>query len=297
MKSVTSDLKGKIASVKPMIKYRGGKSKELSKIIPWVPQFQGRYVEPFFGGGALYFRLEPTNAIINDLNSPLMTFYDNVADDFPRLKRELQSIEDAYSTNRMEFEALKAAHPTERVPDSNEQLYYDLRDQYNGLVDSPYLPGTLYYFINKTAYSGMIRFNKSGHYNVPYGRYKHFNTSKVSKAHSDLLKSAIRMNTDFDEVFQMLHSDDFVFLDPPYDSKFSDYGNEETKDGFSQEDHRRLAYSFFTSPAQGLIVIGSTPLTEELYGSHVVARYNKNYAVNIRNRFQASSEHILATNR
>lgn len=280
-----------------MIKYRGGKSKELSKIIPWVPQFQGRYIEPFFGGGALYFHLEPANAIINDLNSPLITFYDNVADDFPRLKRELQSIEATYSTNRKTFEALKAIHPSERVLDANEQLYYDLRDQYNGLVETHYLPGTLYYFINKTAYSGMIRFNKSGHYNVPYGRYKHFNTSKVSRAHSDLLKSAIRMNTDFDEVFKMLRSDDFVFLDPPYDSKFSDYGNVETRDGFSEEDHRRLARSFFSSPAQGLIVIGSTPLTEELYGSHVVARYNKNYAVNIRNRFQASSEHILATNR
>lgn len=61
--------------MKPIIKYRGGKSKEIPMIEKHIPEFSGRYIEPFFGGGALYFHLEPEKAIINDINSKLMAFY------------------------------------------------------------------------------------------------------------------------------------------------------------------------------------------------------------------------------
>lgn len=60
--------------MKPIIKYRGGKSKEIPQILPYIPQFTGRYIEPFFGGGALFFYLEPSNAIINDINENLINF-------------------------------------------------------------------------------------------------------------------------------------------------------------------------------------------------------------------------------
>lgn len=66
------------SKMKPIIKYRGGKSKEIPQILPYIPQFTGRYIEPFFGGGALFFYLEPSNAIINDINENLINFYNDV---------------------------------------------------------------------------------------------------------------------------------------------------------------------------------------------------------------------------
>lgn len=287
------DKEGLSPLLKPLIKYPGGKSKELNRLLEWVPDTFETYIEPFFGGGALYFALSPDKAIINDLNSRLMSFYDDVADKYDRLHAELYELEETYESNCASYEALKRLHPKEKVPDANEVMYYSMRAQFNGLEPTSLLAGTLYYYINKTAYSGMIRYNNKGEFNVPYGRYKHFNTRIVTEKHSALLQRAVRMNTDFENVLMRCSPDDFVFLDPPYDSPFSDYGNRETKDGFSPHDHRRLADLFFSLPCRALLVIGSTPLTESLYGAHAVSRYDKNYAVNIRNRFKANSEHML----
>ena len=139
--------------MKPIIKYRGGKSKEIPYLIQHIPPFEGRYIEPFFGGGAMYFHLEPENAIINDINARLMDFYRAVQNNYIALKDELAELEQIYKHNRAEFERLKKDNPNDRVPDANEPLYYRLRDMYNGLVPPEYSDATLYYYINKTAYS------------------------------------------------------------------------------------------------------------------------------------------------
>ena len=159
--------------MKPMIKYRGGKSKEIPHIMWHIPRFSGRYIEPFVGGGALYFYLEPREAIINDINKQLINFYKGVRDYFPKLRKELDEIEALYEINRRDYEALKSNMPDEKVEDKNEVLYYFLRDMFNNKVSKEYSDALLYYFINKTAYSGMIRYNADGDFNVPYGRYKH----------------------------------------------------------------------------------------------------------------------------
>lgn len=158
--------------MKPIIKYRGGKSKEIPQLIQHIPQFDGRYIEPFLGGGAMFFHLEPNNAIINDINARLINFYRYVQQNFVELSAELTELEDIYINNRLKFDKQKKIRPSERIQDDNEHLYYQLRDMYNGLTPSIYSDAALYYFINKTAYSGMIRFNAKGEYNVPYGRYK-----------------------------------------------------------------------------------------------------------------------------
>ena len=282
--------------MKPIIKYRGGKSKEIPHLIKHIPQFEGRYIEPFFGGGAMYFHLEPNNAIINDINERLMNFYRTVQTDYETLKEELAQLESIYTQNRADFDALKKLHPDERVADANEPLYYRLRDMYNGIIPSTYSDAALYYYINKTAYSGMIRFNSKGEYNVPYGRYKNFNTGIITEAHHNLLANTEILNGDYLNVFNATNADDFVFLDPPYDCIFSDYGNEEYKDGFNEQNHRQLAQDFFNLGCRALMVIGATPLTRELYGGHIVAEYDKNYSVIIRNRFQAEAIHIIVTN-
>lgn len=279
-----------------MLKYRGGKTREIPYIQWYIPRFSGRYIEPFFGGGALYFHLEPKQAIINDINSALMCFYRSVRDDYKTLREELDHLERLYKHNRSLFEALKAEHPDKKVEDPNEVLYYDLRSQFNGLSEKTFSDAALYYYINKTAYSGMIRYNANGQFNVPYGRYSRLNTQGVTSKHEALLKRTELYNTDYSLIFDMCKKDDFVFLDPPYDCTFNDYGNAKYKDGFNENEHRRLAKDFFDLPCKALMVIGRTPLIDELYGEHIMFEYPKNYAVNIRNRFKAEATHAIITN-
>ena len=279
-----------------MLKYRGGKSKEISHIMEHIPVFNGRYIEPFLGGGAVFFHLEPERAIINDINTPLMAFYRGVRDDYHNLRCELDGIETLYNENRAAFDALKALHPDERVEDLNEELYYKIRNMYNNLVEREYSDALLYYFINKTAYSGMIRYNARGEFNVPFGRYKNINTRLVTKEHSELLKRAELFNGDYSDIFNMSQQGDFMFLDPPYDCIFSDYGNEKYRDGFNEDNHRRLAQDFRNIGCMAMMIIGRTPLIEELYNGMIVDEYGKQYAVNIRNRFKSAANHIIVTN-
>ena len=282
--------------MKPLVKYRGGKSKEIPHLIKHIPQFNGRYIEPFFGGGALFFHLEPKKAIINDINSKLISFYLGVKDNFEILKTELSEIEKLYAINRKKFEELKSKTPDERVDDENEPLYYQIRNMFNDLSEKKYSEALLYFFINKTAYSGMIRYNSKGEFNVPYGRYTNLNTSLVTKAHNNLLSNTEIYNLDYSEIFRMADKDDFMFLDPPYDCVFSDYGNIEHKDGFNERNHIELANQYKQLKCKALMVIGRTPLTEKLYGDMIVDEYGKSYAVNIRNRFKSEASHILISN-
>lgn len=282
--------------MKPMLKYRGGKSSELTEIKKFIPQYTGKYIEPFLGGGALYFNLEPKSAIINDINQELIGFYNGIKNNFEQVKFELSEIQNIYDKNRKEFEMLKEQSNGERVTDANESLYYEFRDIFNKKRSSNLNPATVYYFINKTAYSGMIRYNKNGEFNVPYGRYKNFNTDIIRKEHSILLKNTQIYSYDYSKIFDMANKDDFIFLDPPYDCVFSDYGNIETKDGFTEDMHRKLASDYKSLKSKALLVISKTPLIQELYGDYIIYEYDKKYSVNIRNRFKSEAKHVIITN-
>ena len=282
----------------PIIKYRGGKSREIKRFGKYIPPLSDFdvYFEPFLGGGAVYFYLEPEKAILNDINSKLMSFYNEVRNSYDDLKSQLTSIQSEYDENQDEYMELKRLHPDDRVPNKNEMLYYTLRDMYNGKIESQYSPGALYYFINKTAYSGMIRFNSKGEYNVPFGRYPNFNTKLITPNHSKLLNKATLYNTDYSEIFHLSTENDFMFLDPPYDCVFNDYGNIDMMNGFDEKEHRRLAEDYKKLQCKALMVIGKTDLTEELYSDYIVDEYYKNYSVNIRNRFKADAKHIVVAN-
>ena len=280
----------------PVLKYRGGKSREIPRFIQYIPNDYERYIEPFLGGGAVYFYLEPENAILNDLNIRLMTFYTQLRNDYPLMRQQLNEIQQIYEVNQATFRRLKAqAEPEVRVPNENENLYYQMRELFNH-PDDTYLDGVLYFFINKTAYSGMIRYNNNGEYNVPFGRYPNLNTHLITQQHSDLLQSAELFNLDYRAIFDMAEAGDFIFLDPPYDCIFNDYGNIDLMNGFDETEHRRLAADFRNLPCRALMVIGKTPLTEELYGDFIFDEYYKNYAVNIRNRFKNDRMHIVVKN-
>lgn len=280
----------------PMIKYRGGKSREIKMFHKYIPSDYDTYIEPFLGGGALYFYLEPEKAILNDINEKLMTFYNEVKSNYAEMRANLDALQAIYESNQRKYAAIKQYEPDNRIPNDNEELYYLIRSMYNGQIPSDYSDGILYFFINKTAYSGMIRFNQNGDYNVPFGRYPNFNTNLITEAHSNLLNKARLFSTDYNEIFQMADCSDFMFLDPPYDCVFNDYGNIDMMGGFGESEHRRLANDFYKLECKALMVIGKTELTEELYSDYVVDEYYKNYSVNIRNRFKAESKHIVVCN-
>ena len=278
--------------MKPMLKYRGGKSKEIKFYEKYFRIEYDRYFEPFFGGGATYFYFEPNKAVINDLNNKLIGFYNDVKYNFNQLKLELNQLQYIYEENQLEFEELKECNPNIKVNNNNENLYYEIRKEFN-YPSGKYLHGTVYYFINKTAYSGMIRYNKKGEFNVPYGRYKNFNTNLITNKHYELLKNTDIYNLDYAKIFEMATPNDIMFLDPPYDCVFNDYGN---NDGFNEEDQRRLAEEYKNLNTRALMIVAKTPLTEELYSKFIVEEYDKNYAVNIRNRFKSEAKHIIIKN-
>ncbi|GHU76043.1 DNA methyltransferase [Clostridia bacterium] len=279
----------------PVLKYRGGKSREIPWFLQYIPDNFNRYIEPFFGGGAVYFYIEPDNAILNDVNDRLMTFYRQLRDSYPEMRRQLDELQRQYEVNQLAFKKLKEQTPEERVPNLNEDLYYHIRDIFNS-PDGTYLDGVLYFFINKTAYSGMIRYNNSGDYNVPFGRYPNLNTKLVTRQHNHLLQGTELLSVDYSEIFNMAEEEDFIFLDPPYDCVFNDYGNIDMMNGFDETEHRRLAADFRNLPCRALMVIGKTPLTEELYGDFIFDEYYKNYSVNIKNRFNNDKMHIVVKN-
>ena len=279
----------------PVLKYRGGKSREIPHFLPHIPTDYHRYIEPFFGGGAVFFHLEPPKAILNDINPRLMAFYRQLRNQYAQMRAQLDELQRQYEENQAQYQQRKAQNPSMRIPNGNEALYYRMRELFNH-PDGSYLDGVLYFFINKTAYSGMIRYNRSGEYNVPFGRYPSFNAQLVTRRHSELLQGAALYSTDYGQIFDMAQEDDFLFLDPPYDCVFHDYGNRGMPNGFDAAEHRRLAMRFRRLPCRALMVIGKTPLTEELYREYIFDAYEKRYAVNIRNRFHSNSTHLMIKN-
>lgn len=282
--------------MKPILKYRGGKSKEISSFEKYIPSNYDKYIEPFFGGGAVYFHLQPKKAIINDVNVRLIEFYSEIQKYYDTVRSQLDELQAIYESNQYEYSQLKKQKPNERVENKNEVLYYLIRDMFNHKVNSKYLESVIYFFINKTAYSGMIRYNSQGEYNVPFGRYQNFNTKLITSEHQKLLQKTQICVGDYSRIFEMATEKDFMFLDPPYDCIFNDYGNIEAINGFDEREHRRLASDFRNLSCKALMIIGKTELTEELYGDLIKDEYLKSYAVNIRNRFKSESKHIVVTN-
>lgn len=282
--------------MKPVIKYRGGKAKEIPYYKSYIPNYK-TYFEPFFGGGATYFDLEPENAYIGDVNEALIKFYEGIASKkFEKIKNELLELQTEFEKNRKIFVENKKKYPNERVNDPNEVLYYKIRDMYNSKIPSQYEYSTLYYFINKSAYSGMIRYNKNGEFNVPYGRYANFNTALLTNKHHNLLANSTIYQGGYEVAFNLATSKDFIFLDPPYDTVFSDYGNEVFTGDFGEFEHQKLSQDFKNLSAPAMMIISETPLINSLYKEFIRGSYEKKYSVNIRNRFQSKANHLIITN-
>ena len=281
--------------MRAVVKYRGGKSKEIKQFKKYIPNGYNKFFEPFVGGGAVFFSLVPQSSVINDINPKLMAFYRDLKDNYPILKKQLSTLQKIYEKNQKEYKRKKQAFPDTRIENKNESLYYEMREEFNHPTGN-WLEGTTYFFINKTAYSGMIRYNSKGEFNVPYGRYANFNTNLITYEHHKLLQRTEIHNRDYQSIFELANADDFMFLDPPYDCIFNDYGNLSQSNGFDEEHHIRLAKSFYKLKCKALMVISKTDFIENLYQDYIINEYAKSYAVNIKNRFKSEAKHLIVAN-
>jgi DNA adenine methylase len=235
--------------MKPIIKWSGGKSDEISKFIHHVPQQYDTYLEPFVGGGALLFHLDPQKAAISDVHKELIHFY--------------SAIKNGHNQDIYEF---MLDHP------NTEETYYNVR---SSPCQTSLDNAKRFYYLRKTCYRGMLRYNSKGEFNIPYGRYKTCNYEDLkNKKYQDLLQRCDIHNESFEYIFENYNSsENFMFLDPPYDSEFTDYGY----CAFGKEEHKRLAKYFEETDIKCLMVIGATDFISELYNDYIVDQYQKNY--------------------
>lgn len=232
---------------RPILKWAGGKSQMLGDLLPRIPEYPGKYIEPFFGGGALFFAHLPEQAVIADSNPEVMNVYLQIANNVDSVIDILKGYENTeemfYSVRKLDWETLTPAEAAAR---------------------------TLY--LNKTCYNGLYRVNRKGQFNTPYGKYKNptICDEELLYAASDRLKKATIVCGDYLKVLhKYAQAGDFVFLDPPY-VPVSEYGDFKryTKEQFYEEDHRALANEVRRLQKLGCYVIltnSNHPLVHELY--------------------------------
>lgn len=234
----------------PLVKWSGGKTDELEQIKKYIPTEFDTYIEPFVGGGAVFFNLSPNKSVINDIHPDLISLY--------------KVVSSGRSSDIKEFMDM---HP------NDETTYYKVRDEM--VITDDLDRAKQFYYLRKTCFRGMLRYNLSGKMNIPYGRYKTINYLDLdNKNYETLLQKTEILNESFESVFEKYNSrDNFMFLDPPYDSKFTNYGY----CSFGKQEHEMLAKCFKKTQIKCLMIIGKTDFIEELYKDYIVAEYPKKY--------------------
>lgn len=237
---------------KPILKWAGGKTQMLGDLLPKVPSSYGRYIEPFFGGGAMFFALQPEHAVIADSNPELINMYREIADHVEKVIEYLKKYE------------------------NTSEMFYAVRDQeWTSLPREEAAARTI--FLNKTCFNGLYRVNKQGQFNVPYGKYKNpkICDEEGLRAASGALQKATIVCGDYLQVLDhYAQSGDFIFLDPPYlpISEYSDF-KRYTKEQFYEEDHVELAKAVMALHERGCHVVltnSNHPLVHELYAPFTI---------------------------
>lgn len=243
--------------IRPFLKWAGGKRYLLSKIDIRVPKMT-KYYEPFLGGGAVLFSLQPKNATINDINSDLMNVYNVIKKDVENLIKEL-------SKHKNESEYFYKI----RSLDRDEESFDELTDVERA---------ARVIFLNKTCFNGLFRVNNQGQFNAPFGRYKNpnFINSEVLRAVNKFLneKDITILNVSFEKLLPEIQKGSFVYLDPPYDpvsdtASFTGY----SLDGFDKEDQKKLKEFCDQLNAKGvkfLLSNSATSFTKELYKDYEI---------------------------
>lgn len=211
--------------VTPVLKWVGGKRQLLDTLRPLLPKTINKYCEPFVGGGAMLFDLQPKKALVNDINSDLILVYTVIRDSVDELIQRLEQFE------------------------NTSEMFYAVRDwdrdleKYEALSDVERAARVIY--LNKTCYNGLYRVNNAGEFNSPFGNYKNPNivNAPVLRAVSAYFNVAeiTFSSVDYAELLKNVRRGTFVYLDPPYDpvsdtSSFTGYA----RGGFTKDDQIRL---------------------------------------------------------
>ncbi len=196
----------------PILKWAGGKRWLLPRISKIFKDFESsRFVEPFAGGIAVSLGLMPERALLNDVNPHLINFY-------------------RWIKTRLSFDGI--------ILENDPETYYSNRKRFNELIKSGKSDNSeaasLFYYLNKTGYNGLCRFNKDGYFNVPFGTHKKINYEKNFTEYEGIFKGWEFSCADFERI--SVKADDFIYADPPYDVEFTQYSG----NGFDWKDQVRL---------------------------------------------------------
>jgi len=224
------------AVVKPLLKWAGGKRWLLPHLEPlWRSHSSRRYVEPFCGGLAMPLGLQPKYALLNDINPHLINFY-------VHLQRGLKL------AVRMK---------------NDEPLFYRHRNRFNSLIKEGKWQSAeaaqLFYYLNRTCFNGLCRFNQSGEFNVPFGTHKSITYVTDFFQFTQAFENWSFTNSDISEL--PIEAEDFVYADPPYDVEFTTY----SAGGFSWTDQVRTAEWLANHAGPVVLSNQATPRIVELY--------------------------------
>ncbi|MGB2925704.1 MAG: Dam family site-specific DNA-(adenine-N6)-methyltransferase [Limnothrix sp.] len=223
----------------PPLKWAGGKRWLVPKLQSIWQKHQGcQLVEPFCGGLAIALGLDPQQALLNDANPHLINFY-------RWLKKGLIC--------NIEFQ-------------NDEDFYYDCRERFNELISSQKYKNKeaaqLFYYLNRTGFNGLCRFNQSGGFNVPFGKYKKINYKQDFRDYKSVLQNWDFCCGDFENL--KIQTNSFIYADPPYDVEFRQY----SAGGFSLDDQKRLAEWLVAQKVPAIASNQATPRILELYEKH-----------------------------
>lgn len=274
----------KDAAVAPVLKWVGGKRQLLPEIDRSLPQSFATYYEPFLGGGAVLFHLQPANAVVNDINAELINVYEVIRSDCDGLLADLRK-------HRNEAEYFYQLRQKDRD-----------RQEYKKLSAVERASRILY--LNKTCYNGLYRVNRRGQFNVPFGRYKNpnFINEKALKAvHRYFNRASLTFKCgDFVAAVQDSEAGDFVYFDPPYDpvsasSNFTAYA----RGGFGRKEQMRLKQLCDELSRKKVSFLLSNSATEfilDLYGDYQINIVQARRAVNVKADSRGEVDEVLIKN-
>ncbi len=237
-------------AIKPFLKWAGGKTQLIGELEQFIPSCYDTYIEAFLGGGALFFHLRPSKAILSDINPELINCYINIRDNVDIVITILKTFE------------------------NNEHNYYRVRGC--DIVSlSPEERAARFIFLNRTCFNGLYRENKKGEFNVPYGKYVNptiCDEKRLRGAHEALQNAKIICGNYKTVLRRYAQHNDFVFLDPPYDpvGGYSDF-QRYNKDFFYADDHIELRDEFkrlVNIGAKVILTNSNTEFVRGLYAGH-----------------------------
>lgn len=270
--------------VTPILKWVGGKRQLLPEINKYIPEKITTYYEPFIGGGAVLFNLQPHRAILNDVNDELINLYRVVRDNVDELIADL-------GTHKNDADYFYQIRGLDRDQDKYEQLTSIQR-------------ASRIHYLNKTCYNGLFRVNSRGEFNAPYGRYKNPNIiNEVNiRAVSDYFNRAnvTFLCGDFAETVKGIRKGSFVYFDPPYDpvstsASFTSYD----KGGFNRHEQQRLKILCDDLNARGIKFLLSNSATDfivDLYKDYKIELVKSRRVVNSRGDKRGEVDEVLVMN-